>query len=665
LQLGLVGAVCVSIGAAYAQEAGTAVFTPDFFNQYAPRTALDMVERVPGFSIDEGEDRRGFTGAQGNVLIDGEAPASKAQEIEAILARIPASDVERIELVRGASAGSAQALRVNVVRRASGRGTGIWSLDLARAEDGEVTPSGEAAYSGRWGEMEYGLSAAYTGEHVPFRGEEHARDEFGSLEARRTELVPEDKGVAQLAGEANFGVLGWRAGLNAQLLEARVDETLHARGFDAGGVLDEIEIGATEERERIGELGASLQRDDGPWRTELTAVLTRARYAADETSAAYDALAMLDEAAWQRQRVERGESILHASLRRALGENWSLTFGAEAALNTLEQRLNLVEDDGSGPVPVDLPSANVRVEEERAELSFMLAGAPARGWSLEAGAAVEASRLTQTGDVEAEAELEYWKPSIQLARRFGDDELRLRLYRDVGQLDFRDFVSVADLENAIVDAGNPDLRPETSWRLEAAGDFRFGENRALSITLYRWAIEDALDVVAVGPPGNLFDAPGNIGDAELWGARVQLTWPLIWGAALRIDAMAQEMEADDPLTGEQRALSDRDESKVLIELRQDFSAFAWGVDYERERETPSYRIDRIELEEDAEELELWVETSAFGPMKWRLWAENVSDDSELRRRRFFDPDRLGLFDGDDTRTRRAGVTIGVTASGRF
>ncbi len=117
LQLGLVGAVCVSLGAAYAQEAGTAVFTPDFFNQYTPRTALDMVERVPGFSIDGGEDRRGFTGAQGNVLIDGEAPAAKAQEIEAILARIPASDVERIELVRGASAGSAQALRVNVVRR--------------------------------------------------------------------------------------------------------------------------------------------------------------------------------------------------------------------------------------------------------------------------------------------------------------------------------------------------------------------------------------------------------------------------------------------------------------------------------------------------------------------------------------------------------------------
>ena len=40
--------------------------------------------------------------------------------------------------------------------------------------------------------------------------------------------------------------------------------------------------------------------------------------------------------------------------------------------NTLEQRLSLIEDDGGGPVPVILPSANVLVEEARVEASVML-----------------------------------------------------------------------------------------------------------------------------------------------------------------------------------------------------------------------------------------------------------------------------------------------------
>lgn len=99
-------------------QSGVIAYEAEFFTSFSPRTALDMVERVPGFVIDEGEERRGLSGAQGNVLIDGEPPAAKAQEIDDILSRIPAGDVLRIELIRGSgsSAGSGQTLRVNVVR---------------------------------------------------------------------------------------------------------------------------------------------------------------------------------------------------------------------------------------------------------------------------------------------------------------------------------------------------------------------------------------------------------------------------------------------------------------------------------------------------------------------------------------------------------------------
>jgi len=664
----LVGALSVSAAAAAQVVAQNPIaFEADFFTPFSPRTALDMVERVPGFVIDEGEERRGFSGSQGNVLIDGEPPASKAQELDDILSRIPASDVVRIELLRGSSAGSGQTMRVNVVRRPGG-GDGVWEVELAHARDGRLTPSAEAAWSGRRGDFEYGVSAAIAQEHLPVRGERSDFDAVGALDETRTERVPSDEREMRLAAEANFPWAGGALALNAQISRVEYDELELARLSDAVGAFAGTSDADLAELENTGELGVSFRRNFGDWQGELTGVVTRRRFDADETTLERDEIGAFDEAAHQTQRVESGETILRALGRREISEAWRIEIAAEAALNTLEQRLTLTEDDGSGPMPVVLPSANVRVEEERAEASFMLAGAPAPRWTLEAGVAVETSLLSQAGDVNQETELTFWKPSLQIARAIGErNQVRLRLYRDVGQLDFEDFVSAADVTSAVINGGNPNLRPETSWRLEATGDWRFGEDGALALTLYRWWIEDTLDVVPVGLPGDQFDAPGNIGDADLVGLRASLALPLPLNAEIRIEGMAQRSEVIDPLTGETREISAIDESAITLRFRQDLEDIksAWGVDFERERETPEYRLGRIETERDADNVSLWVETTAFGDLKLRAWASNVSDSTEMRRRRLFDPTRLGAFDGSDERARGEGLTFGLSASGGF
>jgi hypothetical protein len=460
--------------------------------------------------------------------------------------------------------------------------------------------------------------------------------------------------------------LGGAASVNAQVSRAEVDERTATALFDGSDAPDGAIVGLLEERETIGEVGASWRRDLGVWRTDVGAIVTRRRYDADETTREEEVGGILDEAAQQTQRIDSGETILRAGAERPVGGGWRLAIGVEGAFNTLEQWLTLVEDDGSGPTPVVLPSANVLVEETRAEGNAMVSGAPWPRWTLEAGGSVEISQLTQSGDANRETNLTYWKPSIQLVRALGErDQLRFRFYRDVGQLDFEDFVSAADITSSIVDAGNPNLRPERSWRLEAAGDWRFGEDGAFGLTLYRWFIEDAFDLIPLGPPGDQLDAPGNIGNADAYGARVSLALPLPLDAELRIDAMAQRSEATDPLTGEERAISAFDESALAIGFRQDVAAFAWGIDYERETEAPSYRLDRIEDEQDAEELSLWIETTAFGAVKLRAWGANLTDSADTRARRLFDPDRLGVFDGSDRRVRGEGLTFGLSASGRF
>ena len=65
-----------------------------------------MIFRLPGFNLDTGDSgTRGFAGAAGNVLIDGDRPSSKSDSLDAVLRRISAGSVERIELIRGGAPG--------------------------------------------------------------------------------------------------------------------------------------------------------------------------------------------------------------------------------------------------------------------------------------------------------------------------------------------------------------------------------------------------------------------------------------------------------------------------------------------------------------------------------------------------------------------------------
>src|SRR6201999_2273529 len=111
---------------ALAQSDGTAervVYEAAFYAPFAPRTALDMVKQTPGFVLANYEEpsaqRRGFAGAVGNVLIDGERLSAKTQTLSDVLQRVPASEVVRVEILRGnevAGDASGATVLANVVR---------------------------------------------------------------------------------------------------------------------------------------------------------------------------------------------------------------------------------------------------------------------------------------------------------------------------------------------------------------------------------------------------------------------------------------------------------------------------------------------------------------------------------------------------------------------
>jgi outer membrane receptor for ferrienterochelin and colicin len=128
------------------------VFNPDFFAAQRPNTALDMVNRVPGFSVDDGSGARGFEGAVGNILINGNRPASKNDTGSDVLSRTPANQVDRIELIRGGAPGidmQGYAVVVNVILKTAASRQSILTLNSVNFDGGHDVWGGSYQFTAR------------------------------------------------------------------------------------------------------------------------------------------------------------------------------------------------------------------------------------------------------------------------------------------------------------------------------------------------------------------------------------------------------------------------------------------------------------------------------------------------------------------------------------
>jgi len=115
----------------------TQTYTPDYFAQFQPITARDMLSRIPGFTLQGGGNgERGFGQANLNILINGRRPSSKSSDANDILGRITAQTVERIEIVDGTSLDIPGLTgQVANIITSTGKLSGNWEY-VARFEEG-------------------------------------------------------------------------------------------------------------------------------------------------------------------------------------------------------------------------------------------------------------------------------------------------------------------------------------------------------------------------------------------------------------------------------------------------------------------------------------------------------------------------------------------------
>lgn len=597
------------------------VYAAEYFAATSPANAYDMLQRVPGFNIVQADaDVRGYAAAQGNVLIDGARPSSKREDIADLLKRVPAAAVERIELIRSGTPGidmGGFALLANIVRRRDAITEAAIEGGALASTDGWLAPLGQVEYGRRWDGRALDLALKYE----PYLDDDSGQGSIRTFDPNGAllESAKLNTRTVKNSGEASAS---WRqplAGGHLTLTAAargerdRTDTQISALlpGSDDERV-------AEDEDSNEAEIGARFVRPFGTHSTlELMGSQRMGWLDSVERSVEGD-----DEESFE-EKTRTGESIARADLTHAWSERLSFVGSLEGAFNFLESNAALVEN-GS---PVALPGSDVRIEEQRVEVAGGFSWSPADAWMLEGSLRIEHSSISQSGDTPLERVFTYPKPRVALRWDANDhNQFRLTLSREVGQLDFADFVASASLDGGQVSAGNAELEPDKTWRMVAAWERHFWTDAAFTISWTHDRISDVMDRVLVTTANDVFDAPGNIGDGRRDTLTFELAAPLdrfgFIGAQLRSAILWRDSSVVDPVTGLRRGISDEKPVEASIELSQDVPAwrFNWGLQLEHigERKT-AYRYDEVKRKSEDAGWTLFAERR-FG-QHWRVRAE--------------------------------------------
>lgn len=663
----VVPGLCLAVPASAQQGAGDGRpgYSGDFFAHSQPANAFDMVALLPGFRLVEGDSAlRGYSGAAGNVLVDGQRPAGKAETLEDVLKRIPAARVARIELVRSGTPGvdmQGYALLANVVLASGSKLGGRLEAEQAIYRHGFSAPrvSGQLDFD-RGGHIVNLSAAAYRevdDEHG--FGTRHRLGADGTPLRLADYFQPEVERIVEGTASYRLPFLGGTLRLNGLARDNRKTVDI---GYDIRVPEPAIIRGSERKLVKTYETGLRFERPLGAASSfDLIASYRAEREKGVDSEVSESGSDQSDELA------RTSEAIMRAAFRHNRGR-LALELGAEGAINRLDSR-NLLFEDGVG---IPLPNAEVDVAEHRAEFFANTTWDLSSSVTLESGLRYEVSRLVQSGDTRLAKSLAFLKPRARLSWSPAEGrELRLLGEREVGQLDFGNFVGAASLNAGTISAGNRDLEPDSLWRAEIAYEHRLGTGSLVLAVRREW-ISDLVDQLPVVVDGNVYDAVGNIGSARRDEVEASLKFPLdrlgLRGVLINADVTARRSQAVDPSTGERRRISRDIPIEAKLSLTHDIPVWKlrWGATYAFAQEESSHKIGDVQTDRLGGRLDLFVEYKPDVRWTLRLFGRNLTDSAAIRTRDIYAGVRgSSSFRYSDIRTLRSGPYIGLNIQRSF
>ena len=652
------------------------VFEPAYFAQFAPRNALDMVDRIPGFSISGGNDQgqRGLGQATQNVIVNGERLLSKSESVRDQLRRIPATDVVRIEILDG-NATSIPGLTgqvANVVYTSNGAsGQFEWTTGFRPHNTEAQLFGGEISVIGSSGALDYTVSLSNENNRFGADGPVSITDRDGALiESQYSKLSGKfDNPKISTAFSYDFGgdvTANLNLSYGSDFFSRKEPET----AIDSAGVTRTREALVEEDGPEY-ELGGDIQFPFGPGSLKL---ILLERFERDNySSSVIDRLS--DDSPPRGFRFEQtngaGERIGRLEYDWKLwGADWQLS--GEAAFNRLDRRSRLFELAPGGEfVQLAFPQGNGGVTEDRYDASLSISRSLSSNLSVQVIGAMEFSTIEQTGFAANSRSFKRPKGSFAATWKPRDDfDISVTLAKRVSQLSFGDFLASVSLNNDNQNGGNNELVPYQSYNVEIEANKTFGAWGSLKLEARKAWFEDFIDWFPL-PGGG--EARGNIGDADRLHLQANATINLdplgFRGARVDLEVVKRDMNVIDPFTGLNRPFSYDQEGSFEIDFRHDVPGtdWAWGANLDHFDQAPYACRFEIGREWEGKVFgSLFIEHKDVLGLTVRARANNLLGARDYFRRTVFDgPRPEGAVRFEEYRSRRIGPIFRLTVSGDF
>lgn len=650
------------------------VLRPEEFGRFAPRTALDMVEQIPGFTIREREGGvRGLGQGDTNVLINGKRISGKSNGPVDALSRITATDVERLEIVDGASLGigglSGQVL--NVITSTNGvTGQFRYSPQVRSRGTPPRIYAGDVSLSGGGAASDWNLRLRNRSDRFGADGLERVTDGAGQLIDTRDEVDNEDLDTIGLSGAftrtaANGNVFNLTGEVNQFIFRGK-EESLSM----GPGLPDRFRTLRSTEDETNFEVGVDYAFPALGGSLKLIGY-HRSEYSPTTSGTVLEfADGSPDAGSLFTRQADEFETIGRAELSfKGFGGDFQASL--EGVRNTLDIESEFEVRDAQGVLqPVALPGATSRVDENRAEATLTYGRALTADLQFQASYGAEFSEISQSGESgltrdfirsKGFASLD-WQASSVL-------NLSVKVERIVGQLNFFDFIASVNVNQEQVDATNPDLLPPQSWLFEAEATQSLGAYGSLTLRLFLEEVSDIVDQIPLEGGGQ---APGNLSSARQFGGTLDATLlsePLGWSGG-RMDLVFNvfDTEITDPLLGIERRVSGTDLYELSLRLRQDFQGTDWAAGFDLDWFDPVefVRLDQVSLFDPSFAFgSVYLEYKDLAGLTLRARIGNLFDQREDFIRTIFSDRLAGQIELVEDRSRRFGTIFTLDIEGSF
>jgi outer membrane receptor for ferrienterochelin and colicins len=666
--------------AAMAQDASgddsTVIYPASYFVQWGPRTAQDMLDRIPGQASTGGPGGpgggsptaggRGLGSGSGGteILIDGKRTAGKNNQAGGLLRRIATDQVKEIQIIRGTSGeldvrGSGQVINV-VLFEALASQSVSWDASAAMAQDGEFNPSGSVAVNGQRGEFNY----LFTLRSNPRYSHNVTHERSILADFGRNDVISEHRINDRENNEISMN-LGYNISPNSS---ARVNalyavqdsptsvsritnnlrstaNALTTEKEDNPSDRDNWELGGDYELtlasgSRFKLLGIANQNNQNS---------TRERFKLNDDNVFENNLFLNNDRIIQ-ERIVRGSYTMDVFSEQ------SIEFGVEGAQTILDSKLalGLLSSTGTpsaavgGLVPQNVSNANSRVEELRYEPFLIHNWTISPKMSLESTLVYEASEISQTGDITRTRDFSFVKPKLDLRYDLTPMlQLRGTVERIINQLNFADFVASNDEQDndRNLVSGNAGLRQQTQWRYTFRTEYRLPNDvGVMSAEAFYANHQDVIDRIDVSPSDdNLQSANGNIGDGTEYGlnlnASIRMGMIGLPNLLVSPSFMVQDSQVTDPFLKVERRFQSYIRGQWRLTMRHDIPEwrFNWGLqNFDRvDGGLFRYDVDDIEFEIGDPRYNLFAEYVDSRGLTHRLDIGNVSNNVRCRRRTRF------------------------------